>query len=112
MILVSEHRTIKLPDGLDFFTWAHQRWPARWSAELDPWQLVSAGRDDLSCGCSIWPPYTRRASGAHSAVVFARGRASATTAVPYFRNEASDLCRAWCSAAYRGGWALPRGASI
>jgi hypothetical protein len=26
--------------------------------------------------------------------------------------EASDLCRAWCSAAYRGVWALPRGASI
>ncbi len=38
MVLVSEHRTIKLADGLDFFTWADRQWPApRWSVELDPW---------------------------------------------------------------------------
>ena len=41
MVLASEHRTIKLPDGLDFFAWAHEQWPApRWSVELDPWQLA------------------------------------------------------------------------
>jgi hypothetical protein len=43
MVLATEHRTIKLPDGLDFFVWARERWPApRWSVELDPWQLAPA----------------------------------------------------------------------
>ena len=28
MVLSSEHRTIKLPDGHDFFAWAHKQWPA------------------------------------------------------------------------------------
>jgi len=43
IVLASEHRTITLPDDLDFFTWAHQQWPAPcWSVELDPWQLASA----------------------------------------------------------------------
>jgi hypothetical protein len=27
MVLSSEHRTIKLPDGRDFFAWAHDQWP-------------------------------------------------------------------------------------
>lgn len=41
MVLASEHRTIKLPGGRDFFAWAHEQWPApRWSVELDPWQLT------------------------------------------------------------------------
>ena len=45
MVLASEHRTIKLPDGVDFFALAHGQWPApRWSAKLDPWQLSSAWR--------------------------------------------------------------------
>jgi hypothetical protein len=35
--------TIKLPDGLDFFTWAHEQWPTpRWSVEIDLWQLAPA----------------------------------------------------------------------
>ena len=46
MVLGSEHRKIKLPDGLDFFAWAHDQWPApRWSVELDPWQLAPACRN-------------------------------------------------------------------
>ena len=49
MILASEHRTIKLPDGLDFFARAHQQWPAsRWSVELDPGKSPRRGGDDLS----------------------------------------------------------------
>ena len=40
MVLSSEHRTIKLPDGMDFFTWAREQWPApRWSVQVDPWEL-------------------------------------------------------------------------
>ena len=27
MVLVSEDRMIKLPDGLDFFAWADRQWP-------------------------------------------------------------------------------------
>jgi hypothetical protein len=43
MVLASEHRTIKLPDGLEFFAWARTQWPApRWSVELDPWELGPA----------------------------------------------------------------------
>jgi len=43
MVLGSEHRTIKLPETLNFFEWAHERWPAPlWTVELDPWQLGSA----------------------------------------------------------------------
>ncbi len=45
MVLASEHRTIKLPNGMDFFAWAHEQRPApRWSVELDPWQLSPAWR--------------------------------------------------------------------
>ena len=40
MVLSTEHRTIKLPDGMDFFTWAREQWPApRWSVQVDPWEL-------------------------------------------------------------------------
>jgi len=40
MVLSSEHRTIKLPDGMDFLTWAREQWPApRWSVQADPWEL-------------------------------------------------------------------------
>ena len=48
MVLASEHRAIKLPDGVDFFAWAHGQWPARrWSVELDPDNSVGHGDDDL-----------------------------------------------------------------
>lgn len=31
-VLLSEHRTIKRPDGVNFCAWAHEQWPApRWS---------------------------------------------------------------------------------
>jgi hypothetical protein len=41
MVLSSEHRTIKPPDGRDFFTGAREHWPTpRWTVELDPWQLA------------------------------------------------------------------------
>lgn len=41
IVLSSEHRTIELPDGRDFFGWAREQWPSpRWSVELDPWQLA------------------------------------------------------------------------
>ena len=37
MVLSSEHRTIELPDGMDFFSWAQEQWPApRWSVQVDP----------------------------------------------------------------------------
>lgn len=41
MVLSREHRTIKLPDGLEFFGWGRDHWPApQWSTELDPWQFA------------------------------------------------------------------------
>jgi hypothetical protein len=47
MVLSSEDRTIKLPDGWDFLIWAREQWPPpRWSIELDPRQLSSSGRLD------------------------------------------------------------------
>jgi hypothetical protein len=62
VVLVSEHRTIRAPDGLDFFAWAHEQWPApRWSVELDPWQLSPAGGDDLSLLLDLIAPRTQRA---------------------------------------------------
>jgi hypothetical protein len=40
MVFSSEHRTIKLPDGTDFFTWAREQSPApRCSVQVDPWEL-------------------------------------------------------------------------
>ncbi len=45
MVLSSEHLTVKLPDNLEFFAWAHGQWPEpRWSVQLDPWEL-SRSRD-------------------------------------------------------------------
>lgn len=41
MVLSSEHREIKLPDGQNFFAWAHEHWPEpRWSIDLDPFDLA------------------------------------------------------------------------
>jgi hypothetical protein len=43
IVLASERRMIELADGLDFFAWAHEQWPApRWSVELEPGQLAPA----------------------------------------------------------------------
>jgi hypothetical protein len=40
MVLSSEHRTVKLPDGVEFFSWAREQWPStRWTVQLDPFQL-------------------------------------------------------------------------
>ena len=36
----AEHRTVELEDGVDFFAWAAERWPAeRFTVQLDPWEL-------------------------------------------------------------------------
>jgi len=41
IVLSSEQRAIKLPDGRDFFAWAHEPGPALgWTVDLDPWQLT------------------------------------------------------------------------
>jgi hypothetical protein len=49
IVLSSEHLTVNLPDGLDFFEWARGQWPAsHWTIQLDPWQLApewSSGAD-------------------------------------------------------------------
>jgi hypothetical protein len=38
----TEHHTITLENGVNFFTWAQKHWPApRFSVELDPWQLTT-----------------------------------------------------------------------
>ena len=43
LALSSERRSVELPDGVEFFAWARERWPApRWSVQLDPWQLSPA----------------------------------------------------------------------
>jgi len=45
LVLGSEHRTITLDEGTEFFTWAHAEHPApRWSVELDPSQLTPEWR--------------------------------------------------------------------
>ena len=37
-----ERHTIALDDGVNFFEWAREHWPApRWSVELDPSQLCA-----------------------------------------------------------------------
>lgn len=47
IVLSSEHLTVKLPDGSDFFEWARGQWPApRWSIQLDPWQLTPRWSSD------------------------------------------------------------------
>jgi hypothetical protein len=40
-IVVGQGRhTVTLERGVNFFDWAHERWPSpRWTVELDPWQL-------------------------------------------------------------------------
>ena len=41
MVLSSEHRTIKLPNNVQFFSWAREQWPSpRWTVQLDPFQLT------------------------------------------------------------------------
>jgi hypothetical protein len=41
----SEHFMIELKDGVDFFSWAQEHWPApRFRVELDPWQLTPESR--------------------------------------------------------------------
>jgi len=41
IVLDSEHRTVTLDDGVGFFEWSAEHWPApRWTVELDPWQLA------------------------------------------------------------------------
>ena len=43
IVLGSEHRRVTLDDGVAFFVWAAEQWPApRWTVELDPWQLAPA----------------------------------------------------------------------
>jgi hypothetical protein len=43
IVLDSEHRTVTLEDGVSFFEWSAEHWPApRWTVELDPWQLSPA----------------------------------------------------------------------
>jgi hypothetical protein len=38
IVLGSEHRTIALEDGVQFFECSRKHWPApRWTVELDPW---------------------------------------------------------------------------
>ena len=47
LVLSSEHRTTKLPDGQDFSrgrTSTGRR--LQWNIELDPWQLTPSGRDE------------------------------------------------------------------
>jgi len=42
IVLGQQHVTVQLDDGVEFFEWAAERWPApRWTVELDPWQLTS-----------------------------------------------------------------------
>jgi hypothetical protein len=49
MVLASEHRTVKLPDGLDFFAWAHEQWPApRGSVIWTTGNSPRRGRGDLA----------------------------------------------------------------
>jgi hypothetical protein len=38
LVVRQTHRTFALDDGVIFFDWAHDEWPApRWSFTLDPW---------------------------------------------------------------------------
>jgi hypothetical protein len=37
----TEHYRIMLDDGVNFFAWVRERWPApRFSVDLDPWELA------------------------------------------------------------------------
>lgn len=43
IVVGQEHRIVTLDDGVKFFEWANENWPApRWTVQLDPWQLTSA----------------------------------------------------------------------
>jgi len=45
IVLGQQQRRVTLDDGVNFFEWAAERWPApRWTVELDPWQLRQPGR--------------------------------------------------------------------
>jgi hypothetical protein len=40
IVLRHERRTIVLDDGVSFYAWARETWPAgRYTVQLDPWQL-------------------------------------------------------------------------
>jgi len=40
IVVGTSHGRVTLPDDTNFFTWAHENWPApRWTVELDPWAL-------------------------------------------------------------------------
>jgi hypothetical protein len=57
IVLAIERRTVKLPDGRDFFAWVHEQWPApRWSVELDPWELGPRAAG-MSPGADSFPFY-------------------------------------------------------
>jgi hypothetical protein len=43
IVIGQEYRAVVLDDGVNFFEWAHRRWPEqRWTIALDPWQLSPA----------------------------------------------------------------------
>jgi hypothetical protein len=43
IVLETSHETVALADGVNFFDWVQERWPApRWSIELDPHELTKA----------------------------------------------------------------------
>jgi hypothetical protein len=45
IVLSHDHRRATLDEGVSFFEWAHEQWPApRWRVELDPRQLGRAWR--------------------------------------------------------------------
>ena len=45
IVLSTEHRTVKLKDGTNFFAWARRAWPGpRRSVQLDPWSLAPERR--------------------------------------------------------------------
>lgn len=55
-----EHRAVSLDDGVDFFEWAHERWPApRWKVELDPFQLSPAWPRYVAAAASVRGPDCR-----------------------------------------------------
>ncbi|HEV7176205.1 MAG TPA: hypothetical protein VGN29_11975 [Solirubrobacteraceae bacterium] len=70
----SEHHTVTLEDGENFFAWASQRWPGpSWSVELDPWQL-SPGVAEVRFLMLLPAGSSSRARGP---LVIFRGRAAA-----------------------------------
>jgi hypothetical protein len=45
----TEHQTIVLEGPVNFFDWAHERWPApRWKVELHPWHLAGGWPRDAA----------------------------------------------------------------